>query len=62
MQCEKRTLAAGLMAGLLLLSLRGPRGEREEDHTFTVAAMTYPVYLFASRVMEGRKTPWRRRW
>ena len=50
----KRTLAAGLMAGLLLLSAcAGPAGSGEEDHTFTVAAMTYPVYLFASRVMEG---------
>lgn len=50
----KKSLLAGLLAGLLLLSAcAAPRGGGEEDGVFTAAAMTYPVYLFASRVMDG---------
>ena len=50
----KKSLLAGLLAGLFLLSsCSAPPARGEEDHAFTVAAMTYPVYLFAARVMEG---------
>ena len=38
----------------LLLSGCGPTSApAEEDNTLTVAAMTYPIYLFTSRVIEG---------
>ena len=37
----------------LLLSGCGPAAAPEEDGTLHVAAMTYPIYLFTSRVIEG---------
>ena len=49
----KKSLLAGLLAGLLLLSACGQTVRPQDEAAFTVAAMTYPIYLFASRVAEG---------
>lgn len=51
----KRRILAGLLAGCLLLAgCSAPaQREKESDGVLTVAATTYPLFLFARRVAQG---------
>lgn len=50
---KKQVVASFLSLFLLLSSCGAPSRSTAADDTFTVAAMTYPIYLFASRVAAG---------
>ena len=50
----RNKLPAGLLSGVLLLSLTAcgaPTENKEDDGTLTIAATTYPVYLLADMVI-----------
>lgn len=50
----KKTILSAVLSALMLLSAcAAPVGQAVGNETLTVAAMTYPVYLFTLRVMEG---------
>lgn len=49
----KKTIPAGLLAALLLLSSCGGAPAQEDDGKLHIVATTYPVYLFTTAVTEG---------